>query len=231
MSDIERQQVTDSPRSTGIHRGDREYQQDQVAILAHGRVPGCVHGHRRRRHGRQQRRPQGLRPGDAHGPAAVRALLARPRRRGRPAQADRAGSAPRHQADRHLRRAGAAQHARRLHHQPRRRLPLGPRRRLAHLPLPRRRAGQAHHGPFVRAAPGRRRRAHRGRSQRPSAVEHPDGLPGPHEDPPPTMHHIDAARARRRAMCLQRRRVALLHAEASSALVLRRCRRARPASS
>ncbi|WP_119154410.1 PP2C family protein-serine/threonine phosphatase [Caldimonas tepidiphila] len=28
--------------STGIHRGDRHYQQDQVAILAHGQVPGCV---------------------------------------------------------------------------------------------------------------------------------------------------------------------------------------------
>ncbi len=30
--------------STGIHKGDREYQQDQVALLAHGRVNGCVLG-------------------------------------------------------------------------------------------------------------------------------------------------------------------------------------------
>lgn len=30
--------------STGIHKGDREYQQDQVAIVAHRRVPGCVLG-------------------------------------------------------------------------------------------------------------------------------------------------------------------------------------------
>jgi serine/threonine protein phosphatase PrpC len=28
--------------ATGIHRGDRAYQQDQVQIIAHGRVPGCV---------------------------------------------------------------------------------------------------------------------------------------------------------------------------------------------
>jgi PPM family protein phosphatase len=28
--------------STGMHRGDRAYQQDQVEILAHGRVPGCA---------------------------------------------------------------------------------------------------------------------------------------------------------------------------------------------
>ena len=28
--------------STGIHKGDREYQQDQVALLSHPRVPGCI---------------------------------------------------------------------------------------------------------------------------------------------------------------------------------------------
>ena len=28
--------------STGIHKGDREYQQDQVRLMAHPRVPGCV---------------------------------------------------------------------------------------------------------------------------------------------------------------------------------------------
>lgn len=28
--------------TTGIHRGDRAYQQDQVEILAHDRAPGCV---------------------------------------------------------------------------------------------------------------------------------------------------------------------------------------------
>ncbi len=30
--------------ATGIHRGDRAYQQDQVRILPHPRVPGCVLG-------------------------------------------------------------------------------------------------------------------------------------------------------------------------------------------
>ena len=30
--------------ATGIHKGDREYQQDQVALLAHPRIPGCVLG-------------------------------------------------------------------------------------------------------------------------------------------------------------------------------------------
>src|SRR6195952_1042363 len=30
--------------TTGIHRGDRAYQQDQVQILPHQRVPGCVMG-------------------------------------------------------------------------------------------------------------------------------------------------------------------------------------------
>lgn len=30
--------------STGIHKGDREYQQDQVALLSHPRVNGCVLG-------------------------------------------------------------------------------------------------------------------------------------------------------------------------------------------
>jgi len=28
--------------STGMHRGDRQYQQDQVELLAHARVPGCA---------------------------------------------------------------------------------------------------------------------------------------------------------------------------------------------
>jgi len=28
--------------ATGIHRGDRAYQQDQVQIMPHGRMPGCV---------------------------------------------------------------------------------------------------------------------------------------------------------------------------------------------
>ncbi|MEO6031757.1 MAG: protein phosphatase 2C domain-containing protein [Burkholderiaceae bacterium] len=30
--------------TTGIHRGDRAYQQDQVEVIAHARVPGCVLG-------------------------------------------------------------------------------------------------------------------------------------------------------------------------------------------
>jgi serine/threonine protein phosphatase PrpC len=30
--------------ATGIHKGDRAYQQDQVQIIPHGRVPGCVMG-------------------------------------------------------------------------------------------------------------------------------------------------------------------------------------------
>ncbi|TMH27063.1 MAG: serine/threonine-protein phosphatase, partial [Betaproteobacteria bacterium] len=30
--------------ATGIHRGDRAYQQDQVQIIAHDRVPGCALG-------------------------------------------------------------------------------------------------------------------------------------------------------------------------------------------
>ena len=30
--------------STGIHKGDREYQQDQVALISHDRYNGCVLG-------------------------------------------------------------------------------------------------------------------------------------------------------------------------------------------
>src|SRR4051812_1125021 len=30
--------------ATGIHKGDREYQQDQVALIAHPRAQGCVLG-------------------------------------------------------------------------------------------------------------------------------------------------------------------------------------------
>ena len=30
--------------STGIHKGDREYQQDQIALVSHPRIPGCVLG-------------------------------------------------------------------------------------------------------------------------------------------------------------------------------------------
>jgi PPM family protein phosphatase len=30
--------------ATGIHKGDREYQQDQVALISHARVPNCVLG-------------------------------------------------------------------------------------------------------------------------------------------------------------------------------------------
>ena len=28
--------------TTGLHRGDRAYQQDQVEVLAHDRAPGCL---------------------------------------------------------------------------------------------------------------------------------------------------------------------------------------------
>jgi hypothetical protein len=28
--------------ATGIHKGDREYQQDQVAVFTHPRAPGCL---------------------------------------------------------------------------------------------------------------------------------------------------------------------------------------------
>ncbi|MEO8123945.1 MAG: serine/threonine-protein phosphatase, partial [Burkholderiales bacterium] len=28
--------------ATGIHRGDRAYQQDQVQVIGHARVAGCV---------------------------------------------------------------------------------------------------------------------------------------------------------------------------------------------
>ena len=30
--------------ATGLHRGDRAYQQDQVEVITHGRVPGCALG-------------------------------------------------------------------------------------------------------------------------------------------------------------------------------------------
>jgi serine/threonine protein phosphatase PrpC len=30
--------------ATGIHKGDREYQQDQISVISHPRVPGCVLG-------------------------------------------------------------------------------------------------------------------------------------------------------------------------------------------
>ena len=30
--------------ATGTHRGDRAYQQDQVAVIAHPRIAGCVMG-------------------------------------------------------------------------------------------------------------------------------------------------------------------------------------------
>jgi len=30
--------------STGLHKGDRDYQQDQVALLSHPRIPGCMLG-------------------------------------------------------------------------------------------------------------------------------------------------------------------------------------------
>ena len=30
--------------STGIHKGDRDYQQDQVNLLSHHRIPGCMLG-------------------------------------------------------------------------------------------------------------------------------------------------------------------------------------------
>ena len=30
--------------ATGLHKGDREYQQDQVGLFAHPRIAGCVMG-------------------------------------------------------------------------------------------------------------------------------------------------------------------------------------------
>ena len=111
------------------------------------------------------------------------------------------------QAHRDLQRAGAAQHAGRLPHEPGRRLRLDPRRRLAHLPLPRRPAGQAHQGPLLRAGAGGPRRDHRGGSQRPPAGQHPAGLPGHEVDAAAGRHPLHpAAAARRRADGLQRRR-------------------------
>jgi len=41
MSSIKGYRLT---ASTGIHKGDREYQQDQIALIAHPRINGCVLG-------------------------------------------------------------------------------------------------------------------------------------------------------------------------------------------
>ena len=30
--------------STGLHKGDRAYQQDQIELLVHPRIPGCALG-------------------------------------------------------------------------------------------------------------------------------------------------------------------------------------------
>ncbi len=49
--------------STGIHKGDRDYQQDQRALLAHQRYNGCVLGVRPMAWV-GERWPQSLRPGD-----------------------------------------------------------------------------------------------------------------------------------------------------------------------
>ena len=67
--------------ATGIHKGDRAYQQDQVALLSHPRAPGCVLGVVADGMGGRSGGRKASDQVHADRQAAVRALLARPRRR------------------------------------------------------------------------------------------------------------------------------------------------------
>ena len=152
--------------ATGLHRGDRAYQQDQVEIITHPRVNGCRAGGGGRRHGRQERRAQGRRPGAADRPPDLRALRAGP-----------ATTPPRLLRqlvlESHLMIKLTAITAEEEPHStvaafcigPGLRVRRGACRRFARLPLPRRRDDAAHHGPLLRAAPDRRRQDHRGSGQ------------------------------------------------------------------
>ena len=169
--------------ATGIHKGDRAYQQDQVEIIAHPRVPGCA----------LAMLADGM-GGKSGGRKAADQVILTAKQiferyspdQGRPcrdAQADRDGVAPDDQADRHHRRGRAAQHDRRVPDRSRTRMRLRARRRLARLPLSRPRPGEPHDRPFVRAAPDRRRQDHRGAGQHAPAGQPADRLPGHAERP------------------------------------------------
>ena len=87
-----------------------------------------------------------------------------------------------------------------------RRLGDRPRRRQPRLPLPRRRALPAHHGPHVRAEPHRRGPDHRGGGAGPPAPQ-PDPQ-GPRRHPRGRARPVpDRARRRRPAVPVQRRRL------------------------
>ena len=189
---------------------------------------GLRDGRAGRRHGRQERRPQGRRPGAAHRAAAVRALFAEPRRPDRSAEAARARGAPDDQADGDHVRGRAAQHDRRLPHQPDARMRLRPRRRFAHLSLPRRRDGEPIDRPLVRAAAGRRAADHRGRSQQPSAVEPADRLPRHLPGPAAVAEAHRPARDRRQRAVAAATACGTTSRRASWAPSSMPCRRARP---
>ena len=55
--------------ATGLHKGDRDYQQDQLGLFAHPRVPGCVLGVVA--DGMDGRTTEPLRRHRAHGRAAL----------------------------------------------------------------------------------------------------------------------------------------------------------------
>jgi serine/threonine protein phosphatase PrpC len=124
--------------ATGIHRGDRAYQQDQVEVLMHERVAGCLlavlaDGMGGKSGGRKAADQVLL---------TARQLFDRfvPGKDERPTTAEGAGRrvAPDDQADRDHRRGGAAQHGGRLPAAAGPALRRGACGRFTRLPLPRR---------------------------------------------------------------------------------------------
>ena len=186
--------------------------------------PAACMGVRGRRHGRQERRAQGCRPGAADRAAAVRALFAEPGRPVRGAEAAGAGSASDDQADGHHLRRRAAQHGRGL--------PASARTANCDIVH----AGDSRvyhfrnadlvsrtHRPFVRAAPGRGAPDHRGRGEHPSAIEPADRMPGHPAGSADLAAAHRSPRDRRHAPGLQRRAVALLHRRRNSVPSCTRC--------
>ena len=168
----------------------------------------------RRRHGRAQRRAQGLRPGADDGAPAVRALHARTRR-------GRASLLRQLLEDAHTVIKLTALSSEQEPHSTLAAFLMNPEgdcawihagdSRIYH--FQRGQLVKRTQGPLLRAGAGRPRRDQRRRGQRPPAEQHPAGLPGHEVDAAAGRHPLHpAAAARRCADGLQRRPVALLQA-------------------
>ena len=197
--------------TTGIHRGDRAYQQDQVLILPHARVPGCV----------MAVLADGMGGKSGGRKAADQVLLTAQQlfERYSPTRDDPTEALKQLVLEAHLMIKLTAITSEEEPHSTIAAFMISPTRecdfvhagdsRIYHF-----RAAEmvTLDRPLLRPAPRRRAPDHRGRSQQPSAVEPAHRLPGHLPGSAAGAKAHRPARGRRQRAVVQRRPVALLHA-------------------